>query len=126
LSSAEEKNQKDITKPSPPLLTKMAIPKARQRQVKRERLLNILNQGYENGRRLTLISAPAGYGKSVLAAEWVRNLQARGDHSAKVFWLSLEERDNNPGRFFSYLASIYNNLAFNTPKIPFSPNYTIG
>jgi len=114
LSSAGENNNKDSTKSSPPLLSKLAIPKARQKQVRRERLLNILNQGYENGRRLSLISAPAGYGKSVLAAEWVRNLQARGDRTTKVFWLSLEERDNSPGRFFSYLASIYNNYHLDT------------
>ncbi|WP_426414817.1 LuxR C-terminal-related transcriptional regulator [Aestuariirhabdus sp. LZHN29] len=64
--------------------------------IPRARLLERLNQ---SGCRLFVISAPAGFGKSTLAIEWLQQLPV--DH--RVAWLSLDERDNNLQRFLTYL-----------------------
>jgi len=79
------------------LKTKLYIPKPRYGVIERTRLLTRLNEGINNGKQLSLISAPAGYGKTTLVANWivcVDRAQA---------WLSLDEQDNDPVRFFSYL-----------------------
>jgi LuxR family maltose regulon positive regulatory protein len=68
--------------------------------VARPRLLERLNP--EAGRRLTLVSAPAGFGKTTLLGEWV---EARVDKGRPVAWLSLDEDDNDPVRFMSYLVA---------------------
>lgn len=84
------------------LQTKLYIPPIRPNLVPRPRLLEHLNQGLEAGGKLTLVSAPAGYGKTTLITEWIN------DHpttkGASLFtWLSLDEADNDAPRFFSYL-----------------------
>jgi LuxR family maltose regulon positive regulatory protein len=56
----------------------------------------------EAGRRLTLVSAPAGFGKSTLLGKWTEE-RAGGGHP--VAWLSLDEGDNDPVRFLSYLVA---------------------
>jgi LuxR family maltose regulon positive regulatory protein len=58
-------------------------------------LIAHLNEAYSH--KLTLLSTPAGFGKTTLLAEWVRQ---RG---APVAWLSLDERDNEPTRFWAYV-----------------------
>jgi LuxR family maltose regulon positive regulatory protein len=82
-----------------------SLPPARPNLVERQRLFDVLTNGLIAGRGLTLISAPAGYGKSVLAAEWIRNLQQNWK-GLSVSWVSLEDSDNNPERFFSRLANL--------------------
>jgi LuxR family maltose regulon positive regulatory protein len=77
------------------LATKLYIPPPRARIVLRPRLIEQLNEGLE--RKLTLISAPAGFGKTTLVSEWVAGCKR------PVAWLSLDERDNDPARFISYL-----------------------
>lgn len=52
-------------------------------------------------RLLTLVSAPAGYGKTTLIIGWLHKL-AQGDDQPRVGWLSLEEADNDPTRFWRY------------------------
>ncbi|MGE5530121.1 MAG: AAA family ATPase, partial [Patescibacteria group bacterium] len=79
--------------------TKLHPPCARQHLVPRRRLLNLLDAGMRPGCRLILISAPAGYGKTTLAAAWLAGLQA--DYA----WLSLEESENEPLRFLAYLSA---------------------
>lgn len=79
------------------LSTKLAIPPLRSRLVMRPRLLQKLNQGLECG--ITLVSAPAGYGKSTLLSAWLRRL----DFPAA--WLSLDDDDNDPARFLAYLVA---------------------
>ena len=81
------------------------LPAATARRVLRPRLVQRLNEGLEAGRRLTLISAPAGFGKSTLAGEWVAALGAR-----PVSWLSLDAADNDPGRFFIYFINALQKL----------------
>jgi LuxR family maltose regulon positive regulatory protein len=77
------------------LQTKLSIPPVRAELVPRPRLLERLNEGLEG--KLTLVSAPAGFGKTTLLAYW-----ARGCH-LPVTWLSLDESDNEPVRFMAYL-----------------------
>jgi LuxR family maltose regulon positive regulatory protein len=81
----------------PLLKTKLYIPPARADLVERPRLLERLNAGL--GGKLTLISAPAGFGKTTLVTQW---LGAAGYPSA---WLSLDEGDNDPARFLAYLVA---------------------
>ena len=83
---------------SPELLsTKLFTPTAGKNLVPRQRLTERLDQAWQQGKKLTLVSASAGYGKTTLVTEWVRNSQA------KSAWLSLDETDNDPTRFLSYL-----------------------
>ena len=79
------------------LLTKLYVPQPRHNLVLRPRLVERLNEGLSSGRKLTLISAPAGFGKTTLVSEWV------ADCGRPVGWLSLDEGDTNPARFISYL-----------------------
>ncbi len=81
--------------PTPVLATKLYIPQPQPRAVLRPRLTERLNEGLQ--RKLTLISAPAGFGKTTLVGEWV----AGCDHP--VAWLSLDEGDSDPTRFLTYL-----------------------
>jgi len=83
--------------PDPPLATKLMIPPLRPQRVKRPRLLARLDEGLAAERRLTLVSAPAGFGKTTLLSEWA----ASQDHP--VAWLALDEGDNDPMRFLTYL-----------------------
>ena len=79
--------------------TKLHPPCARENLVPRPRLSNLLDAGMRPGCRLILISAPAGYGKTTLAAAWLAGLHA--EHA----WLSLEESENEPVRFLAYLGA---------------------
>src|SRR5687768_8947469 len=81
----------------PILATKLYIPTPRPNLVLRPRLIERLNEGLH--RKLTLISAPAGFGKTTLVCEWV------ADCERPTAWLSLDEDDNDPRRFLSYLVA---------------------
>ena len=77
------------------LTTKLCIPPVRPELVPRPRLIERLNEGLH--RKLTLVSAPAGFGKTTLLSEWVAGCER------SVAWLSLDEGDNDPVRFLAYL-----------------------
>jgi len=79
------------------LSTKLHIPAARPEAVGRARLVAALDEGLRLGHRLTLVSAPPGFGKTVLIREWIE-AQAR-----PIAWLTLDEGDNDAGRFVRYL-----------------------
>ncbi len=66
--------------------------------IPRPRLLEFLQIGLNEGRKLSLVSAPAGYGKTTLITDWLHS-QPTDRHSA---WLSLDERDNDLTRFLGY------------------------
>src|SRR5258708_6809422 len=87
----------------PILATKLYIPPLRPNVVRRPRLLERLNEGLH--RNLTLISAPAGFGKTTLVSEWVEGI----DQPAA--WLSLDEGDNDPTRFLTYLVAALQTIA---------------
>jgi LuxR family maltose regulon positive regulatory protein len=88
---------------TPILTTKLHIPSPRPNLVPRQRLLERLDQGLQC--RLTLVSAPAGFGKTTLLSEWIRGLQTGGSPSIRAAWISLDEADNDPARFSAYLAA---------------------
>ena len=79
------------------LATKLFIPRARQNLVSRLHLVARLNQCLAH--KLTLISAPAGFGKTTLISAWAQGLQQ------PVTWLALDEADNDPTRFAHYLVA---------------------
>ena len=81
------------------LRTKLFIPSPRPNLISRPHLLARLTQGLHLGHKLTLISAPAGFGKTTLTSEWL----AAGASSAT--WLSLDDGDNDPVRFLTYLTA---------------------
>ncbi len=91
---------------TPILATKLYLPRLRPNVVFRSRLLERLNEGLHH--KLTLISAPAGFGKTTLVSEWL----AGGARPAA--WLSLdEEGENDPARFLAYLVAALQTIAAN-------------
>jgi LuxR family maltose regulon positive regulatory protein len=84
--------------PRPLLETKLYAPQPRRGAVPRPRLSDRLDRGTES--KLTLISAPAGFGKTTLVAEW---LAATSADERRVAWLSLDESDNEPASFWTYV-----------------------
>lgn len=82
---------------SPLLETKLYLPRARRGLVPRPRLRERLDRGAET--KLTLVSAPAGFGKTTLLAEWLAAISA-GEPSAA--WLSLDQGDNQSATFWAY------------------------
>ncbi len=89
------------------LATKLYVPPPRSKVVLRPRLIERLNEGLSAGRKLTLISAPAGFGKTTLVSGWV------ADCDQKVAWLSLDEGDNDPIRFLTYLVAALQTIMAN-------------
>ena len=83
---------------SPLLETKLHLPRRRRGLIARPRLTERLSRGAETA--LTLVSAPAGFGKTTLLAEWLTAAAADGRSAA---WLSLDQRDNDPALFWAYL-----------------------
>ena len=83
--------------PAPILATKLYIPAPRPGIVPRPRLIERLNVGLDKGCKLTLISASAGFGKTTLVSEWIK------DCGRPVAWISLDEGDGDPVRFLTYL-----------------------
>jgi LuxR family maltose regulon positive regulatory protein len=79
------------------LATKLYIPTPRSKAVLRSRLIERLNEGLSAGCTLTLISAAAGFGKTTLVSAWIAGC------GRPVAWLSLDEGDNDPARFITYL-----------------------
>jgi LuxR family maltose regulon positive regulatory protein len=93
---------------TPLLTTKLYIPPLRPGLMPRPRLIERLNAGLDG--KLTLVSAPAGFGKTTLLSEWVNpipNLQypISNTQSPKTAWLSLDESDNDPARFLAYFVA---------------------
>lgn len=95
------------------LSTKFYIPSVRSSVVKRARLIEKLNNGI--GCKLTLISAPAGFGKTTLLSEWIHQTKK------SICWLSLDEGDNDLKRFFTYfiaaLQQTHKNIEFSTSML---------
>ena len=88
---------------TPVLATKFFVPSLRPGLVLRCRLIDHLNAASQ--RRLTLVSAPAGYGKTTLINSWL--------HETRIpsAWFSLEEEDNDPSRFLGYFTLALQRLA---------------
>jgi LuxR family maltose regulon positive regulatory protein len=79
------------------LATKLHLPRTRPGFVARPRLVDRLAPAH--GGELTLVCAPAGFGKTALVADWARSSRR------PVAWLSLDEGDNDPARFWRHVAA---------------------
>ena len=88
---------------TPILTTKLYIPPSRPNIVLRPRLIARLNEGLN--RKLTLIAAPAGFGKTTLVSAWIASCDRQ------VAWLSLDEGDNDLTRFLLYLVAALRTIA---------------
>ncbi|HNS04158.1 MAG TPA: LuxR C-terminal-related transcriptional regulator [Anaerolineae bacterium] len=88
----------------PILLTKLYLPPPRPGAVSRPHLVARLDAALALGCKLTLISAPAGFGKTTLVSEWVA-AGAGAAPARRVAWLSLDAGDNDPARFLAYLVA---------------------
>src|SRR5438034_6427187 len=95
---------RDVT--GPLLETKFYVPRLRRGVVARPRLRERLSGGAES--KLTLVSAPAGFGKTTLLAEWLATVPAEERSTA---WLSLDESDNRAASFWSYLIAALQKVA---------------
>ncbi len=84
------------------LQTKLYVPQLRPSLVPRPRLIEKLNDGL--GGKLTLISAPAGFGKTTLVSAWVQQIEQT------AAWLGLDESDNDPTRFLTYFVAALNQI----------------
>lgn len=89
--------------PTSLLQTKLYAPRARPLLVPRPRLIEKLNQGIHH--KLTLISAPAGFGKTTLVSEWI------AQEEWPTAWLSLDESDTDPIRFLTYFVAALQRVA---------------
>jgi LuxR family maltose regulon positive regulatory protein len=83
------------------LRTKLNIPPLRPNLIPRPRLIKQLDSSIQKGYKLILVSAPAGFGKTTLLAQWAQASRL------PVAWLSLEEGDNDVERFFRYLLAAW-------------------
>jgi len=92
--------------PAPILLTKLFIPTNRPELVSRSHLVEQLNGGLH--RKLTLISTPAGFGKTTLVTKWIQSQEDDASSPFLVGWVSLDEGDNDAVRFLSYLITALN------------------
>jgi LuxR family maltose regulon positive regulatory protein len=86
------------------LSTKFFPPPPPAQSVKRRELVSRIEDGLRSQHPLTLVSAPAGYGKSALVAEWLGSVQRT------TTWLALDESDNEPLHFFLYFISALQKL----------------
>jgi len=87
---------------TPILATKLYIPPPRPKAVQRTRLITRLAEATN----VTLISAPAGFGKTTLVSEW-----AASGKGHRVAWLALDEGDNEPTRFLAYVIAALQTVA---------------
>src|SRR5215211_5096905 len=112
---------------TPILTTKLYVPPPRPNVILRPRLIARLNAGLH--RKLTLISAPAGFGKTTLVSSWIDDVRFAIDDLVstsisndtivnpkskiqnRVAWLSLDEADSDPTRFLAYLVAALQTIA---------------
>jgi LuxR family maltose regulon positive regulatory protein len=118
---AEAWYNRDMTEEvsTPLLATKLYIPPRRPSLVPRPRLMVRLEEALRLQRRLTLVSAKAGTGKTTLVSEWLH------EQKRPAKWISLDRSDNDPRRFLSYLLAALHQLGIQsepsrleTPQLP--------
>jgi len=98
----------------PILATKLYTPPPRPKGVTRTRLIERLNEGLHHPSGVTIISAPAGYGKTTLVSEWIAGCKRQREPKVRAAWLSLDEGDNDATRFLTYLVAALQTVA---PKV---------
>ena len=82
------------------LATKFFVPSASHSLIARTQLTTLLDQSLR--RKLTLISAPAGFGKTTLLSSWAHSFPRDTSEAPQVAWVSLDEDDNEPVLFWTY------------------------
>src|SRR5512137_2976376 len=92
------------------LRTKFFPPPPHRYLITRPRLLNKLNDAFCPETRLTLVCAPAGFGKTTVVTEWLSqitsdHLAGTGGSGVKVAWITFDEADNDPIRFWRYIVA---------------------
>jgi LuxR family maltose regulon positive regulatory protein len=95
--------------PSSLLASKLQVPPLRHKHIPRSRLHRLLD--VSGVRKLTLVCAPAGYGKTSLLADWVRTTEV----DVCIAWVTLDETDNAAKRFWTYLLAAFGNLLDDSP-----------
>jgi LuxR family maltose regulon positive regulatory protein len=95
---------------TPVLATKLFPPTPRSGVVARPRLADRLDRTLNPGHRLTLVSAPAGFGKTTLLSHWVQGHE-------RVGWLSLDDGDNALPRFLAHLFAAFGNVGIDTATL---------
>jgi len=102
------------------LTTKLFVPKSSQHLIHRNRLIETLQQSLD--RKLTLISAPAGFGKTTVVSQWLK------EQSFESAWYSIDANDNEPIQFLSYCISALQKIEPNIGKATLeqlqSPSFT--
>ena len=108
--------------PPPLLMTKVNIPPSLPSSIKRKRLFHSLNTGFKCN--LCLVSAPPGCGKTTLLSDWIRK------YNIPCAWYSIDENDNDPGSFLTYIIAALQSVERNTGltaldllQSPQSPSY---
>ena len=91
---------------SPVLMTKLYRPSPRAERVVRQRLFTRLDEGVSG--TLTVIAAPAGFGKSTVLADWLNHRETTSD---MIAWLALDAADSDPNRFLRYLIAALQTIA---------------
>jgi LuxR family transcriptional regulator, maltose regulon positive regulatory protein len=120
--------------PTPVLATKLFVPARRPRLVARSRLIQQLDAALVPSCKLTLISAPAGFGKTTLVSDWIAHSTQR-QPSTRVAWLSLDNGDNDPSRLLTHLVAALHgidadigsealHLLHNAQTVPIEPTLT--
>ncbi len=110
------------------LATKLLSPPPRPNLVPRPRLLALLDEGLDHGHRLTLVAAPAGFGKTTLVGAWLAGLPSSGEAGEgagsrggggrpRLAWLSLDEADNDPATFLAYFVAALQRLSPNIGRM---------
>lgn len=97
LAGGEQANPLSLEQNKHLLRTKFYVPPIRSKQIARPRLSDLITNGLD--RALILVSAPAGYGKSTLVSNWLKEKQIPSA------WFSLDNGDNDPVRFLQYLVA---------------------
>jgi ATP/maltotriose-dependent transcriptional regulator MalT/DNA-binding SARP family transcriptional activator len=95
--------------PAALLETKLYVPRSGRGLVPRPRLSERLDHG--TALKLTLVSAPAGFGKTTLLTEWLGERAAEAAGGRLVAWLSLDRADNDPASFWTYVIAALRTVA---------------
>src|SRR5580704_9042244 len=100
---------RDSLVPGPLLETKLYVPRSRRGLVPRPQLSERLNRGTAS--KLTLVSAPAGFGKTTLLTEWLAAGPDAPAGQRRAAWLSLDRADNDPASFWTYVIAALRTVA---------------
>lgn len=93
------KSNQSIIFPESLLITKLTAPQNRQNLIVRDELIRQMDEGFLTQPQIVVITAPAGFGKTTLVAEWLKT------NHMKFAWFTLDKGDNDSSRFSQYVAA---------------------